>query len=480
MCLPLNRLWKSLSAVLQSTVELLLCANKMKTQPVILDRTLSDLFLDEAKPDEKAVLVYIFTNSVVQIIPSIPLPQKFVYNDPPFLQDDSVGLVINCKTYPEHMGFIAGSMPLLYLDPLINSSDRSASLCKDSDHVYSTLREDQRPEAHCISSLSKLSLPENARIVRVRADDSLAHLPFFVDSDVQYELASKRALAKSSLPTPKTEVLDSLLGPDQILNDDMVKDEVDRLVDQIQKRELPFIVKLQYSAGSGGTFLVRNTEGREKCMRVVREELHRTVRRLNHENSRFHPASIIIQEYLPGEAVGISFFVTRQGRAVFLGGCRQLVDESGMWIGGGISYQEQEQLRIQNAHVLDMVAQWAHQKGYYGPFGIDVMMDHDGAPLVIDINPRSTGATPLCLLKKHFSVERRLHEAMLLIPIILSCTREEFAEAFLDELSFGQVVITSWNRVSQKQCSVVSMILAAETKAALRPLIAKVDQYKML
>ncbi|KAF3385398.1 hypothetical protein F1880_002268 [Penicillium rolfsii] len=480
MFLPLQKLWESSSTVLQSTVKLLLWTNKMKPRPVILDRTLSDLFQDEAKPDEQAVLVYIFTNSVVQIAPSIPLPRKFVYNDPPFLQNDSVGLVINCQTYPEHMGFIAGSMPLFYLDPLIDSSDRSASLCKDSDHVYSTLCEDQRPKAHCISSLSYLALPKNARIVRVRADDILARLPFFVDSDVQYELAAKRALAKSNLPTPKTEVLDSLLGPDQILDDGMVQNEVDRLVYQIQQRELPFIVKLQYSAGSGGTFLVRNTEDREKCMRAVKEELHRTLRRLNHENSRFHPASIIIQEYLPGEAVGISFFVTRQGRAIFLGGCRQLVDESGMWIGGGISYQEQDQLRLQNENILDLVAQWAHQKGYYGPFGIDVMMGQNGAPLVIDINPRSTGATPLCLLRKYFSVERRLHEAMLLIPIILSCTRETFAEAFDAELSFGQVVITSWNRVSHRQCSVVSMIVAAETKAALGPLIAKVEQYKLL
>ncbi|OJI95796.1 hypothetical protein ASPVEDRAFT_35118 [Aspergillus versicolor CBS 583.65] len=448
----------------------------MAFPPVVLDTTLSDLF---AEQHERAVLAYCATDDLPPILPSIPHSQKFIYSGLPLVEGDAVGLVLRCKGYPQHLGFIAGNIPIYFLEYPETPAASLKTFCYEFERVYDALREDQRPETHRIKHPSKLSLPENAGIVTVRSQDSLAHLPSLVDPEVQYDLSSKRALAISGIPTPKTEIIDSILSPDQVLDKDTIGKEVARLISKAQVWEPPFILKLQYSAASGGTFVVRSKEDWDNCVCTVTDELHLILRQLNRENHGFQPASLLLQEFIPGESIGISFFVTKEGTAIFLGACGQLFGEDKLWIGASISYKEQDRIYRENKSILDCTARYAHAQGYFGPFGIDVMRDKNGEPLVIDLNPRSTGATPLCLLRQHLSVKRGLHEATLLMPILLDVKWAEFTDVFRDELFSGQLIVTSWNQVPEKRYSVAGVVIAAETKAGLQAGILKVKTFNV-
>ncbi len=47
--------------------------------------------------------------------------------------------------------------------------------------------------------------------------------------------------------------------------------------------------------------------------------------------------------------------------------------------------------------MINAIAQYAYQQGYFGFIGFDVLEDRDGQLYVIDANFRVNGSTPLCL-----------------------------------------------------------------------------------
>jgi hypothetical protein len=181
---------------------------------------------------------------------------------------------------------------------------------------------------------------------------------------------------------------------------------------------------------------------------------------------------------IKGDAVALFIFVTKAGETVFLGCCEQLLDDKRQWIGGRISYDEHDELSREYADIAKQVGDLAHQNGYFGPMGVDVMTGADGQHLAIDPNPRVSGSAPLCLLRKHFFETRGLSQAALFFPVFITCTRDEFEHRFRSAMMDGSLVIIGWSRDELRGYSASAFILAATSKEELQAFRKQVAKYE--
>jgi len=72
-----------------------------------------------------------------------------------------------------------------------------------------------------------------------------------------------------------------------------------------------------------------------------------------------------------------------------------MVTTEGKFLGGLINYQETDISKFFS--IISKIGNYAHEQGYFGVIGSDVLEDKDGELHVIDINYRVNGSTPLCL-----------------------------------------------------------------------------------
>lgn len=77
-----------------------------------------------------------------------------------------------------------------------------------------------------------------------------------------------------------------------------------------------------------------------------------------------------------------------------IGVTEQLVSDEGNYLGGLIDYTDD---LSKFSEMIVAVGQYAHQQGYFGVIGFDVLEDRDGKLYTIDANFRINGSTPLCL-----------------------------------------------------------------------------------
>lgn len=461
----------------------------MTPPSIVLDTTLHDLYSLDDATDPKVVLVYALPTAEVQMTPSIPLSTKFAYQSPLLWADNSDKLaMMYLQVVPQLFGFLAGKMPLVMFD-LDQKEDNARQHATpsplnrphraDAIRVFDQLCPDQQPELTFVAKPTDIVLSQGAKAAVISPMDCLTHLAHLVHPERQYEVQSKRGLAVSGVPSPASEVIDTDLRPDQVHDERLVDAEVARMMKSICERTPPFVIKVPQSCAGQGTFVVRSEMGKQDAIDVLTGELRRMLRQLNNSNEHLRPSSLVVQEMIPGEAVALSLFVTKSGRPVFIGCCRQLIDIAGHWSGGFISYKDQDRLERQYADIAEKLAKFSHQNGYYGPLSVDVMTDQDGKHLAIDPNARVSGTTPLGLIKNHLSLQRNLQEAAIFFPLFLSCTRDEFERAFDKEHQEGALIITGWCHDRQGKYSVTSIILAAETRDRLSEFINRVYVYKI-
>ncbi|CAG8972031.1 hypothetical protein HYALB_00004895 [Hymenoscyphus albidus] len=306
--------------------------------------------------------------------------------------------------------------------------------------------------------------------------DCLTHLPHVVDPEVHYEVQSKRGLAVSGIPTPSSEVIDTILRPDQVNVSSLVEPEVARMTKPIVTRSPPFVIKMAQSCSGQGVWVVRSEADKKNALDTIARALPKLIQQTVESNQHLNPSSFILQEMVPSETRGLSLFITKAGRPIFLGCCRQYVDDTGHWAGGFMSYDEQKALELEYASIAKDIARHCHKVGYYGPFGVDVMDDGKNQKLVIDPNARVQGTTPLCFLKDHFT-SRNMKESVIFFPLFLTCTLDEFEKIFASELSDGSLIIIGWSHYSQ--ISVTSVILGAENQEKLGAFIYRLKVYKV-
>ena len=91
----------------------------------------------------------------------------------------------------------------------------------------------------------------------------------------------------------------------------------------------------------------------------------------------------------------VQFYVSKAGEITLIGTTTQLVTPEGNYLGGLIHYRQTDMSKF--FEMIAAIGQYAHQQGYFGVIGFDVLEDKDGQLYAIDANFRVNGSTPLCL-----------------------------------------------------------------------------------
>ncbi|KAF4965250.1 hypothetical protein FSARC_6929 [Fusarium sarcochroum] len=451
---------------------------------ITLNNTLRDLYHLDGGDEEDIALVYAVPAADIQMSAGIPPSRKYMYQSPSLPTNDSDVLAREfLQLGPQLFAFIAGEMPLFMFDldstpveEFTMSGPRQYRL--DAELVFSRLNPVQRPRPTFVARPADVKISSTTKVVQINPMDCMERLPQLIPSDDHYRVLSKRGLANSGLPTPKSTIHDLELDLCQISNEEAVDNEIKRISALIAESQTPFVLKLPQSLSGQGTILVRSESARETAIKVLQPELRRMASLITEENMHLQPCCIIMQQMVPGEAVAVSFFVTRAGRAVFNACCGQLIDGEGGWGGGFIDYNAQDDLAQIYGDIMNQVATYLHENNYWGPVGIDIMTDAQGQQLVIDMNVRVSGSHPLGVLKNFFQ-ERGFDLATLLFPFIVKGTRDSFEKAFRNELQAGCLVIIGWVHMRDKKTSMSTVILGERDDERLRQLMTRVKEWEV-
>lgn len=412
--------------------------------PVSLDYTMYDLYaVDNDSNTRPDLFYYPFGFKVDE-----SLPVKFVYNfgletEMKSTADPNALMEMVVRGLAQRYGFFAGKLHIIL--PISTFGDKKESPNQvELERTFSQIHHDQIPNLSFVTSPADIVLSPETGIAVVVPTDSILTIPHVVDPDTHYELLSKRGLALSGLPTAPTVVIDAKIGPDDIQDPQQLQQAMQRMLEPLETYRLPFFVKLNQSVSGKGVFAVTSEAHREQIKKILGVQLQEMLRQINRINSHLYPSSFILQDYIPGKVVALSMFVTQKGRAIFNACCQQRFDSRGYWIGGHISYPDQEALKQKYTETMNQIAEFLHQRGYYGPAGADIVTGDDGKHYTIDLNVRVTGTHPLGPLAGHFT-QRGMKNATM-ITEYFTCSRSEFERAFKAEIADGALIICSWVR----------------------------------
>lgn len=118
----------------------------------------------------------------------------------------------------------------------------------------------------------------------------------------------------------------------------------------------------------------------------------------------------------------MQFYANKQGAITLIGVTQQLVSPEGNYLGGVIDYTNDLSKFLS---MVEAVGNYAHQQGYFGVIGFDVLEDRDGQLYAIDANFRINGSTPLCLQR---------HQLMSLDKAIAKYSSDYNMEGTLDSI----------------------------------------------
>jgi hypothetical protein len=459
---------------------------------VILDYTLHDLYTSDTEESLDIVLVY--------------YPLQFKHNDGNKAVKYAYGynmeaegdgatsspLTMAASLVPQRYAFSAGRMPLVILNVPAqrkSNSERGGSTRAppadpvpayrhhhlDIHRTFAQLHADQRPSVCFASSPNRIELGLGTRIAILQPTDCVSHLPHLVCPDAHYEILSKRGLALSGLPTPLSRVIDTMLV-DYEDHPSLLAKEIARITGYIEQYQVPFMVKLPQSISGMGTFAVTCESDRTRVVKaLLSTRLEVLLRQLNQTNRHLHPCSIVLQDFVDGPVVALSMFVTKStDQPIFIACCEQLFDNNAHWIGGTISYAQQAGFQKTFSTLMGKVADFLHRKGYHGPAGIDIVTDrHSGEQLVIDLNVRVTGTYHLGPLRGHFFTRRGLSEAAVTSGDF-PCTRDEFEEAFSEEIHQGSLIVSGWVHEESQTRSHAAITVGATDRGSLQEYLRRI------
>ncbi len=92
--------------------------------------------------------------------------------------------------------------------------------------------------------------------------------------------------------------------------------------------------------------------------------------------------------------------------------------------------------------MIAAIGQYAHQQGYFGVIGFDVLENQDGQLYIIDANFRVNGSTPLCL-QRHTLLELGKEVAKYSSDYRMDGTLEDVLTTLKPELDCQDLMILS-------------------------------------
>jgi hypothetical protein len=224
----------------------------------------------------------------------------------------------------------------------------------------------------CSTYLDELSQSDRVdNVITLFPFDNLKPEKHAVNPDTHYHLLSKATLAELGVQCPKYESYNL----HQVSLDDIKLPE-----------EFPYLIKTSHGISGEGTYIIKSASDLNYCLEELRKYLD--IKLLD---------TIIVSEFVKNvvENYCVQFYVNKAGEITLIGTTRQLVTPEGNYLGGLIHYRETDMSRF--FEMIAAVGQYAHEQGYFGVIGFDVLEDKDGQFYAIDANFRVNGSTPLCL-----------------------------------------------------------------------------------
>lgn len=438
-----------------------------------LDTTLKELYENSVGEKAEIYVGATLPTIKVQTTKGLPVSVKYAYQDGLWPTQRDLLARLLTQVMPQWLGMIAGKLHLVMFD--LDESDSGGGSRQhraDTQQVLSQIAEHQRPTVMYVKQTSDIVLPPTGILAVASPMDCLEHLPAMVPFESHYRALSKRDLAFSTVSTPPSDVVETRLGPDQVQESKLRNAEVTRMLDAIRGRAVPFVAKLPQCRAGFGTFIVRNEQERDKTLAVLVIEVDLMLRQVNQSNEHLRPASLVIQEMIPGETTAISMFVNSDGTPVLTSVTHQL-DNNGRWEGSHIDFSRQARLKLEFTPISRAIGDSMRELGYHGPLGADVMTDQNGNHLVVDINARLTSSHLLGLSEGFFSTKRGFHHAGILSPIV-DVSLDEFKDMFSVELQEGRMVIAGWCHGEGKRTNVTGIMIAGEDGERLKSLETRV------
>jgi hypothetical protein len=201
--------------------------------------------------------------------------------------------------------------------------------------------------------------------------DSLKPEKHAVDPDTHYFLLSKVTLAELGVQCPKYKSYNLCTFS---------------LKDIQLPEQYPYLIKTSHGLSGEGTYIIRSASDLNYCLEELRKYLN--IKLLD---------TIIVSEFVNNAVQNycVQFYVNKAGEITLIGTTTQLVTSEGNYLGGLIHYRETDMNKF--SEMIAALGQYAHQQGYFGFIGFDVLEDTDGQLYAIDANFRVNGSTPLCL-----------------------------------------------------------------------------------
>ena len=399
---------------------------------------------------------------------------------------------------------------------------------RNARRAYGVLEERGRPRLRVVGGLGELG-----SVMREKGDggeqvkpirwgfalDVAENMPYVFHPDLIYKLNSKRWLAETSAFADPggIEIIDCGVDCPKLQGHEnggvpmrdghkigeetkrwsydsdcagcekAIEHEVDRILEILRKRKLPYVLKLTQSLSSIGTHVVNDENSRRRTLETISEYLKEYLPRITPSNTYLHTTSLIVSDAIqdkdgnPADTIALNFFVpqpdSHDPEPTWLGACTQLATGASARQATAIRYADQPSLEPQYHDILRQISQILQKERYYGFAGADIMTDANGVQYVVDLNVRSALSGVLYLLKGHLYERRGFEVAEVFECLKLRIGRDEFEEEFERELMEGKIVILGVTRLGERREWCYGMVVAGKDMEGIGEVVGRMEGF---